>query len=471
MRRILIIDDEEGIRTSLSLILEGEGYRTRVAADAESALTIAREAVFDFVLCDVRMPGRDGLDVLPDLVAEQPNAQVLIMSAYGDLDQAIDAVRRGAHDYVSKPFRADELLLALAKAEERGRLRRENARLRDQLERGGGRHALVAGSQRMKELYDRLEQGAAYKTTILITGESGVGKEVAARTVHRLSPRADKSFIAVNCGAIPDTLIESELFGHSRGAFTGAVEEQLGLFREAHGGTLFLDEIGELPSTTQVTLLRTLQEEEVRPIGEPKSIPVDVRIVAATSRKLEEEVKRGTFRADLYYRLNVLELEIPPLRERPEDIPLLCDELLRSLSTRLGKAVAPIDEQLMESLQRYDWPGNIRELENSLERALILCDADALALELFPFVSNVRSRPSQEPTPNQAEFSIKQGTRTLEERLIRRALHETQGNRTQAALLLEISPRALQYKLKEYAVDPLNPLIGVADSGETKPHS
>jgi len=463
-RRALIIDDEKGIRTSLGLILEDEGYEVVTAGDADEGLRAAQSERFDVVLCDVRMPRRDGLDVLPELIRAQPDATVLMMSAYGQVDQALDAVRKGAYDYLAKPFQSEELLLAIRKAEERERLRRENRHLRRELSHSGGEGAIVAASPGMREIYELIERAAEFKTTVLVTGESGVGKEVVARAVHGLSNRSDEPFVPVNCGAIPESLIESELFGHVRGAFTGAQSDARGMFREADGGTLFLDEIGELPLATQVKLLRVLQEEEVRPIGAAKSFPVDVRILAATARDLEGMIEAGTFRADLFYRLNVFRLHIPPLRERREDVPVLADQFLAALSRRIGKPVAPLDCEAIDALCAYPWPGNVRELENTLERALILARDGRVTRELFPFSSPAQSGARQaapladSSAVRDEDLSIKRRGRALEERLIRLALARTGGNRTRAAHVLEISARALQYKLKEYGIAPLNPL-------------
>ncbi len=457
-RRVLIIDDEEGIRVSLGLILESEGYEVHTVPSAHDALLAARRESFDVVLCDVRMPGRTGLELLPDLIRLQPEATILMMSAFGEVEQALDAVRRGAYDFLSKPFQADELLLTIRKAEEREQLRRENRRLRRELDEGRGSPVLVAASAPMREVVELVERAAEFKTTVLITGESGVGKEVVARLIHDLSDRSSEPFIGINCAAIPESLIESELFGHRRGAFTGAEQETLGVFREAEGGTLFLDEIGELPAAMQVKLLRVLQEEEVRPVGEPKPTPTNVRIVAATAREPESEVEAGRFRPDLFYRLNVLRIHIPPLRERTEDIVPLADQLLRDLSRRLGKSVQPLEEEVIDLLRLYRWPGNTRELENTLERALILAPGDRLSLELFPFQPPEESEEPALTASDTEDLSIKRRGRALEEKLIRLALDRTGGNRTQAARILEISPRALQYKLKEYDIAPLNPL-------------
>ncbi len=465
--RVLIIDDEEGVRTSLGLILADEGYEVATAENAERALEAARTTSFDVVLSDVRMPGRSGLDLLPELVAIQPDATVLMMSAHGDVDQALEAVRRGAYDYLSKPFQSEELLLTIRKAEERERLRRENRRLRHELE-GRDLRTLIAASDEMKAVVELSERAAEYKTTVLITGESGVGKEVVARHVHDCSDRSEAPFIAVNCGAIPETLIESELFGHARGAFTGAERERLGMFREADGGTLFLDEVGELPLPVQVKLLRVLQEEEVQPVGEAKSIPIDVRILAATARDLASEVRAERFRGDLFYRLNVVHIHLPPLRERRADIPVLADHLLGRLSRRVGKPAEPLCREVIELLCRSPWPGNVRELENAIERALILAPRREIGVELFREAEPAApGGPAQVNAPGADEdLSIKRRSRRLERRLIRLALERTKGNRTRAARILELSPRALQYKIKEYAIEPLNPSSPKADNSD-----
>jgi len=462
--RVLIVDDEEGIRTSLGLILEDEGYRVQSVRDAHAALEAAGKDTFDVILCDVRMPGRSGLELLPDLVRQQPDATVLMMSAFGEVDEALEAVRKGAYDFLSKPFQAEELLLAIRKAEERERLSRENRRLRSELRGKAGRHTLVAASESMKQICELVERAAEYKTTVLVTGESGTGKEVVARGVHDLSSRADAPFIAVNCGAIPETLIESELFGHARGAFTGADTEKRGLFREADGGTLLLDEVGELPQAVQVKLLRVLQEEEVRPVGDPKAVSVDVRILAATARDLEAEVAAGRFRDDLFYRLDVMRIHLPPLRERHEDLPVLADQILQGLCQRIGQQVPPLSSEVLDALLAYAWPGNVRELENTLERALILAPAGGIRSSDLPFAGRARVASAVDAVRDSEDLSIKRGTRALEERLIRVALDRTGGNRTRAARILEISPRALQYKIKEYGVEPLNPLSTRADT-------
>jgi len=487
-RRALIIDDEAGVRSSLGLILEDEGYEVASAPDGDVGLRTAQSERFDLVLCDVRMPRRGGFEILEDLLRAQPDATVIVMSAFGQVEQALEAVRKGAYDFLAKPFTAQELLLAVRKADERERLRRENRTLKRALSHESGGVSIAASSAAMRQVFELVERAAEYKTTVLVTGESGAGKEVVARAVHGLSDRAGEPYVAVNCGAIPESLIESELFGHVRGAFTGADSEAPGMFREADGGTLFLDEIGELPPAIQVKLLRALQEEEVRPVGAAKTFPVDVRIIAATARDLEQMVAANQFRADLYYRLNVFRIHVPPLRERVEDIPLLADQLLAAHARRIGKAIDPLEREVLDALAAYAWPGNVRELENSLERALILARGRRITRDLFPFTMPAAAAPEGAPDshgspvpldsvdshdssdssdsagPPGEDLSIKRRGRALEERLIRLALVRTRGNRTRAARLLELSPRALQYKLKEYAVDPLNPFPAGSDS-------
>ena len=458
--RLLIIDDEEGVRTSLSLLLAEDGYRVETAADAESGLACTLRSTFDLVLCDVRMPGRSGLELLPDLLTRQPDVPVVMMSAYGASDQALEAIRLGAYDYIAKPFEPEELTVLLRKIEERERLRSENRRLRLELGKSHDLKSLVSVSSEMQEVVGLIDRAAGFKTTVLITGESGCGKELVAHAIHQRSQRSSGPFVAVNCGAIPEHLIEAELFGHTRGAFTGAVHARLGLFREADGGTLFLDEIGELPVALQVKLLRVLQESEVRPVGDSRSVRVDVRIVNATARDLKTEVETGRFRQDLFYRLNVFCIRVPPLRERVEDIPHLAHELLGGLARETGKRMSIIEPAALEALCEYSWPGNVRELENTLERAMILAPGDRITEDLLPFRDAAPASASRSDDGGLEDLSIKRGSRALENRLIRLALERTGGNRMRAAEILEISLRALQYKLKEYGIVSLNPRKG-----------
>ncbi len=445
--RILVVDDDESLRDSLALVLGAEGYEVSRASSGDAALERLEAVAADVVLCDLRMPGRDGLELLPELARCCPEATLILMSAYGTEELALEAMRRGAYDYLAKPFPPSEALLVIRKAQERERLRRSNELLQREVERAVGERPIVAASPVMIGVLEMVERAAEFKATVLLTGESGTGKEVLARAIHAQSPRRGEAFVAVNCGAIPENLLESELFGHTKGAFTGADRVRRGLFVEANGGTLFLDEIGEMPLPLQVKLLRVLQEEEVRPLGESKARKVDVRVLAATARDLEDEVQGGRFREDLFYRLNVLRVEVPPLRERQQDIPLLVDHFLAHFRDTLGKPVQGIADDALKRLVEYSWPGNVRELENVMERALILARGESLTTQELP-ASIVDGAG---PVPRETEsLSLRGAKRRAEIETIRRALRATDGNRTHAARLLEISHRALLYKLKEY---------------------
>jgi two-component system response regulator AtoC len=459
MRRVLVVDDEENLRHMLQILLRREGYDAVGASSVDAALSELGHQSFDIIITDLRMPGRSGLDLVDEVRRRKLDTTVVVMTAYGSKEVAIEAMKHGAYDYLSKPFEADEVVLLLRKAEERERLFRENVTLKKQLRSGGeaelGLGEMVAKSGRMTELFRTIRKIAEFKTTVLVGGESGTGKELVARAIHRLSPRAEGPFIAVNCGAIPASLLESELFGHRKGAFTDATRDRKGLFEEANGGTLFLDEIGELPLGLQVKLLRALQEEEIRRLGDTQDVKVDVRVVAATARDLAAEVKRGAFREDLYYRLNVLSIHLPPLRERREDIPLLVAHFVQRMNARMGLAVTGATPEAMRLLIESEWPGNVRELENTIERAMVLTEGTQIDVDSLP--DRLRQPggrpPSNTPVPViDDDLSIKRASRRAEEDLIRRALVRTGGNRTRAAELLEISHRALLYKIKEYGI-------------------
>ncbi len=454
MRRILIVDDEENIRLVLRTLLKRHGYEVEAAASGEEALPLVESFGPDVVLADVRMPKMGGLDLLAMLRAKGHDATVIVMSAYGNIDQAIDAMKAGAYDYIQKPFKNDEVVLALKKAEERETLRRENRALREEIRKESRYEDILAKSQKMQDIFRTISKIADYKTTVLVTGESGVGKELVARAIHRRSSRRGGPFVAVNCGAIPENLLESELFGHKKGAFTDAVGDRRGLFEDATTGTLFLDEIGELPLALQVKLLRVLEDELIRRLGETRDIKVDVRIIAATHRDLDAETKAGRFREDLFYRLNVLPIHIPPLRDRREDIPLLIEHFVMRNNARLRSNIVDIDSEARRLMFEYGWPGNVRELENTIERAMVLSEGDRIVTTDLP----ERVREAQDPVQMQlasGELSVKKTTRIIEEILIRRALQKTRGNRTRAAELLEISHRALLYKIKDYLVTDL----------------
>jgi len=451
-KRILIVDDEENFRHMLSVILKKEGYDVEAASNGEEALQKVTLSPYDQVLCDIRMPKMDGLDFLNEAKKAGVDSTIIMMSAYGTVDIAIEAIKLGAYDYISKPFKPDEVILTLKKAEERERLRKENELLRKEVKKEYSFENIISKNKQMQKIFEVITKVAQYKSTILITGESGTGKELVARALHYNSDRAQNPFVAVNCGAIPENLLESELFGHAKGAFTDAIRTKKGLFEEADAGTLFLDEIGELPSQLQVKLLRVLQEGEIRRIGESKSIQVDVRIVAATVKDLVKEVNEGRFRDDLFYRLNVLPIHIPPLRERNEDIPLLTAHFIRKYSEAMSKNVIGIDSRALEALMDYKWYGNVRELENTIERAIVLADRENIEIENLPLeIQNFQEEIPLEPLAEE-EYSIKKSSRFLEMNLIKKALKKTKGNHTHAAKLLEISHRALLYKIKEYGI-------------------
>jgi two-component system response regulator AtoC len=444
--RVLVVDDEENLRHLLSLILGRAGYVVSVASNGREAL--GRLAGVDVVLCDIRMPDMDGLTLLGALPPDAP--PVIVMSAYGTMDTALEAMRRGAYDYVSKPFKADEIVLTLRKLEEReslaadrGRLAVENARLHERV--GEPVEGFVGRSPAVQELLRVLGRAARHDSTVLLSGESGTGKELLARALHRLSPRAKGPWVAVNCAAIPETLLESELFGHVKGAFTGAVQAHPGLFEQADGGTLLLDEIGDLGAPLQAKLLRVLEEGTVRRIGARADQPVDVRIVAASAQPLAAP----RFREDLYYRLAVVQLHIPPLRERAEDIPLLVDHLLGALAGRMRLPRPTVAEETARMLLAQPWPGNVRQLENALERALLVCDGRTLLPEDLPRELRV---PVARAAPA-GDLSIPAQVAVLEKNLIERALGVAEGNKAAASRLLEISYKTLLYKIREYGLD------------------
>lgn len=441
--KVLVVDDDPGFRRSLSLLLEGEGYQVVAEGSPVQALERAGAGGFDLILCDVRMPEIDGLEFVRRYRQGGGHGLVIVMSAYGGDDAAIAAMKEGAYDYLPKPFRSDEVLLTLRKAEEREQLRGQVAALQAELSRWTDRD-VVGDSAAMRRVMDLAARVAPHPTTVLITGESGTGKEVVARAVHRMSPRRDARFVAVNCGAIPEQLLESELFGHVRGAFTGATADKPGLFEEADEGTLLLDEIGDLPASLQVKLLRVLQEGEIRRVGDARSRRVDVRVIAATARDLEADVREGRFREDLYYRLNVVRIHIPPLRERPEDVEALVAVLLKRAMERSGRQVRLAPDALA-ALKRHDWPGNVRELENALERAVVLSVDGVIRAEAFGTSTAVPS-PRRIPA---AVGPLRDAVADAERVAIRAALDASGGNRAEAARLLGVSPRNLFYKLKK----------------------
>ncbi len=453
--RILIVDDEENVIHFLSRLLEDEGYAVETAGTAEEVRTRDWEAPLDLAIIDLRLqPGEDGISLLQLLRERLPETSTILMTAYGSIESAVAAMRAGAYDYVTKPFRAEEILKVVTKALEQRRLQREVWRLRREVERRYSFANLIGKSPAMQELFHQIEQVAASRGTVLVSGESGTGKELVARAIHYNSPRRSGPFVVIDCASIPETLQESELFGHAKGAFTGAVGTKRGLFEEADGGTLFLDEVGELRPPTQATLLRVLQDGTFRRVGDTRTLRVDVRVIAATNKDLAEGIRTGRFREDLYYRLKVVPIHLPPLRERREDIPLLADHFLQHSMAQARAEVRRITPQGLDLLLRYPWPGNVRELENTIERALLFCDGEAIGPEHLP--PEIRDHSSSirvglPPDSLNLREALGRMNQEMEGDLIRRALDRARGNRTQAARLLGISRRALLYKLKEMA--------------------
>ena len=455
-KRLLIIDDEENMRHMLTVLLRRIGYVADTAVDGREGIAMLENHSYDFILCDVKMPRMDGMAFLREAGDRLEGTTVIMMSAYGNIDTAIEAMKLGAYDYIAKPFKTDEVHLTLRKAEERERLKKENSRLKERIRKIEADHIfgkMVGRSKVMREVFALSEKVARYNTTVLIRGESGTGKELVARGIHFNGERKKKGLIPVNCGGIPENLLESEFFGYRKGAFTGADKDRKGLFEEASGGTLFLDEVSELPLTLQVKLLRVLQENEIRPVGDSRTRKIDVRVIAATSRDLAEDVAVGKFRQDLFYRLNVLTINLPPLRDRTEDIPLLCRHFIDRFNKSLGKDIQDISPEAMKQLLQHRWPGNVRELENVIERAMVLTDKTVLDVESLPpecLTSAGTDADSEDPFEG---YSLKEAQRILERRLITKALEKTGGNRTQAGKLLEISHPSLLSKIKTYQIE------------------
>lgn len=451
--KILLVDDEKNMLHMLAATLSLHGFEATCASRAQEALELAAARDFDFILSDVRMPGMDGLQLVGELARRGVRSVVILMSAYGNTDLALEAVRKGAYDYISKPFKTEEIVLTLRKAVERERLRREVVRLRRRLMNTEPDRRIVGSSPAIRELIETIDRIAAYDSPVLITGESGTGKELAATELHRRSPRAEGPFVAINCSALPSGLLESELFGHAAGAFTGASEDKAGLVEEADGGTLLLDEIGAMEPAVQVKLNRFLDSGELRRLGETRLRKVSVRTLAATNEDLEAAMRDGRFRTDLYYRLNVVGLHLTPLRERRDDVIPLVECFVAGFNSRMGKKVRSISREAREALVHYEWKGNVRELRNVTERAVILAVDEVITLDCLP--QDMRTEGPTVTGPaiaEDGELSIKKAVRELEKTLILRALNRTGGNRSQAAMMLEISYPSLLQKIKEHGL-------------------
>lgn len=454
-QRVLIVDDEENMVHFLTKLLAHEGYEVKGVLSGTDALECIKDAAYDLVLCDLKLPGADGMEVLKAVRETLPEAVVVMITAYGTIPSAIEAIRAGAYDYVTKPFRAHEILAVVEKSLERIRLRREVEYLRRVVEQRFGFGGLVGKSKPMQEVYTQIEKVATSRGTVLIQGESGTGKELVAKAIHYMSLRKSAPFVVIDCGAIPEQLQESELFGHVKGAFTGAIATRRGLFEEAHHGTVFLDDVTGLPLGLQAKLLRALQEGEIRRVGDSRMIQVDVRVIAATNRDLEEEVRQGAFREDLYYRLNVFPIRLPPLRDRREDIPLLAEHFLAQSAEEAKGPPKRLSPDALRVLMNYPWPGNVRELEHALERAALLSDGELISERDLPPHLTLPREELTVALPEDA-LTIPETTarivREVERELIRRALARTANNRTEAARLLGLSRRALVYKLKAYGL-------------------
>jgi two-component system, NtrC family, response regulator PilR len=453
---ILIVDDERSMREFLAIFLRRAGHRVEAAAGGAEGLTALRGREWDVVITDLRMPEVGGLEILAEAKKLHPETQVVVVTAFATTETAIAAMKAGAYDYLTKPFKVDEVGMVVERALERRVLHRENLVLRDEIKGRYKLDRLIGKSPAMHRVFEMVRKIAPARTSVLLIGESGTGKELAARALHELSPRADRPFVAVNCGAIPETLLESELFGHVRGAFTGANNDKQGLFEAAHGGTLLLDEVAELPVPMQVKLLRVLQERKVKPVGGVAEREVDVRIVAATNRDLETEVEKGTFRQDLFYRLNVIQLRLPPLRERREDIALLVTHFIRKFSAEHGRQIHGADPEAMSALMAYHFPGNVRELENLIERAVTLAPADQVSAEALPTLKGLSSAETPLGAPASAlpetGLDLERVVEDFERGLIIKALERTSGNRTEAARLLGVTFRSLRYRLSKLGI-------------------
>lgn len=447
---ILVVDDERGQRDILKTILSGEGYDVVAASNGREAVKAIHEGVFDVILTDLKMPDRDGIQVMTEILKENPNVSVVIMTAHGTIDSAIEAMKLGAFDYLTKPLEREELLVVVKKAVEKMRLLKENILLRELLDEKFSIKNMIGRDKKMQEVFKIVKKVSNSNSTVMIYGESGTGKELVAKAIHHNSPRMDKPFIAINCSSIPETLLESELFGYERGAFTGAYSRKIGLFESADCGTIFLDEIGDMGMNLQSRLLRTIQEREIRRIGGNENIKVDVRIIAATNKNLDEEMKNGRFREDLYYRLNIITFKLPSLRERITDIPELVNHFIRKHNNSIGKEIKGISNDALTLFMDYHWPGNVRQLEAVIERAVLLTDGEIIEIDNIPV--EICHQPYQIGKVN---FDIPDdgiSFEELEKEVLIKAMRKADWVIAKAAQLLGMSYRTLQYRLNKFGI-------------------
>lgn len=453
METVLIIEDKESMAQMLKETLEAAGYHPLIARDGMEGIKRIKENRVDVVLTDLKLPKKDGMDVLRAAKEENPMLPVILMTAYGSVDLAVKAIKEGAFDFITKPFDTDHLLHLIRKAMENQRLMAENILLKEEFSSVIGMPKIVGKSEEIQEVAKKIQKVAQAKTTVLLLGESGTGKELFARAIHCLGPRKGYPFVPINCAAIPKELLESELFGHEKGAFTGAETRKLGKFELADKGTIFLDEIGEMAPSLQAKIMRIIQEGEIERVGGLRAIAVDVRIIAATNKDIEKAVSEGMFREDLYYRLNVFPIKIPPLRDRVEDIPLLVDFFIKKYCAEMKTDKKDISKEALDMFMDYLWKGNVRELENTIERAIILCEGkiitpDHISLNPVP----IKSSPDTLPMDGTLEDTSKEALRLAETQRIKKALQETKGNKSRAAELLDVSYKTLLTKIKEYGI-------------------
>ena len=454
--RILVVDDEESIREVLQIMLKKEGYDVTLAEDGQVGMDLFKKKSFDLVIADMQMPNKTGIELLKEVMQFDPSMTFMMITAVGTAETAVEAMKIGAYDYITKPFKIDEVRINIANALRSKNLEVENRQLKKVLKEEYSFQSLVGNSSAMHQVSDMIKRVSAAPTNILVTGESGTGKEMIAKAIHFNGPLKDKTFVPVNCGAIPESLMESEMFGHKKGSFTGAVAEKTGLFQAASGGTLFLDEIGELPLTIQVKLLRAIQERRIRKVGGVDDIDIDVRIIAATNRDLQKMVHEGTFRQDLYYRLNVINIHSPALREREDDIAILANHFLTKYNNKLDKNISEITDEAMTVLKKYNYPGNVRELENVIERTVALEAGNMILPEsLPPFVNTTTGRKlasSHEIEIGDGGIFLDKVIEQIEKELIIRAIHATNGVKKRAAKLLNISFRSMRYRVEKYSL-------------------